>query len=109
MSKERETQQEVDDKRLERLEKLARNNRALLILVIVLLPLITFATLYSVDFNFKEGKLNELNFRSREISIPAETKFLISLFGLGGLFGLSKDELTKIIISRIQQKESNKE
>lgn len=88
---------EEEFNKLEKIEKMARNNRAVLILIVTLSPLLIFISFFSLDLHFSAGEIKELNLKSREISIPVEIKTLVSIFGLGGLFGLSKEQIIKLL------------
>lgn len=93
-----------EQKRLDKLERLARNNRALVILWAVLSPFLVSAVLYTFSIEFRDGRLAQASLKSRDFNIPGETQVLIVIIGMGGLLGLSKEQLANLIISRFQQK-----
>jgi len=96
--------QKTDSSRIDKLEKLARNNRALIILAIVLTPLIAGAVLYDINAELREGSLSA-SIRSKPLAIPDSAKSLSLLLGIGGLMGLSKEQIGAIALQLFSRKE----
>lgn len=95
--------QKTDSSRIDNLEKFTRNNRALLVLSIVISPLIMGILLYEISAELKDGKVSA-SINSRPLTIPDSAKSLSLLLGIGGLLGLSKEQLgaiaTQLLSSR---------
>lgn len=82
--------------RVTTLEKIVKNNRALLVLAVVLSPLAMGLILYDFSAELKDGKLSGA-VRSRSITFPDQAKTISVILGIGGVLGLSKDELIALM------------
>lgn len=76
-------------------EKLARNNRALGLLTIVVAPLVLGYAFYDVNSEFDQTGLKSGSIKSREV--PPQATTLATILGVGGTLGLSKDEILGLI------------
>jgi len=92
--------QQTDSLRIDKVERFARNNRALLILAIVLSPLMMGILLYEISAELKDGKISA-SIHSRSITTPDSAKTLSFVLGIGGLLGLNKENLAAIAMKII--------
>ncbi len=84
---------------LDNIDRLLRDNRAIVFLLIFLAPLLAGILLAEFSADFKQGEVTGF-VRTRQIVIPDQAKTISAILGFGTIIGLSKNDLIALLTSR---------